>query len=292
MDDLRATAGTSAAELIAEQIVRSVGIPPCPETLITAVREVGRKNMNSQRLVDLIGSDAGLTAPLLKLCNTRFGRSGRKLASVQEAVDAVGLDEAIRLVQTVAMQQSIEPNMQRFEKFWERSALTARAAEKLASRVPGAAPQDAYITALFHDCGVPVLMMKFPDYRERIMAACVEGRFIERAEDQLFSTDHAVVGNLLARTWQLPPHVCKAILHHHDSTIFEHCASHQPVICHLIALLHMAECVVDEYLCKKPDEWLHFSRPVLNFVELDEAEFEVIKHDLLAFLNGEWSGTA
>lgn len=292
MGDLHTASGTSASELVAEQIVRSIGIPPCPEILITAVREAGRKNISPQRLVDLMSRDAGLAAPLLKLCNTRLGQSGRKLSSVQEAVEAVGLDEAIILVQTVAMQQSIEPNTQRFEKFWERSALTARAAEKLASRVPGAAPQDAYITTLFHDCGVPVMMLKFPDYRERLMRECTEGRFIHRVEDHHYATDHAVVGHLLARTWQLPPHVCKAILHHHDITLFEHCDQSQPVVCHLIALIHMAECVVDEYLCKKPDEWLHFSQPVLGFLELDESEFEVIKHDMLAFLNGEWSGAA
>ena len=92
---------------------------------------------------------------------------------------------------------------------------------------------------------------------------------------------------MLTRSWMLPSHVCKAILHHHDHTIFGSINEAIEIeVCNLIGIVHMAECIVDEHLNAK-SEWQQFERHVLEHFELSAQEFFELKQDILAYLNGE-----
>jgi HD-like signal output (HDOD) protein len=238
----------------------------------------------------LISRDAGVVGPLLKLANSPFVGLKNKVTSVLQAISVLGMQNTLNLVQNISLRQSIGGGSQSFEKFWERSSLAATIAEKVAAKFHTItiSKDDAYLAALFHDCGIPVLMMKFPEYRETLMVHCKQGKAICDVENDIFSTSHPVVGNMLTRSWMLPAHVCKAILYHHDATIFsskdEHAGSD---VCNLIGIVHMAECIADEHLSVRDKEWHHFERDVLRHFEMSAQEFLELKGDILAFLNGE-----
>jgi HD-like signal output (HDOD) protein len=77
-------------------------------------------------------------------------------------------------------------------------------------------PDQAYLAGIFHECGVPVLMMRFPQYCEalRLDNATCWPELSE--EDGKFDVDHCSVGYLVARHWGLPDFVCDAVRFHHD----------------------------------------------------------------------------
>jgi HD-like signal output (HDOD) protein len=92
---------------------------------------------------------------------------------------------------------------------------------------------------------------------------------------------------MLTRSWMLPVQVCKAILYHHDNTVFSSSSETiEPEICSLIGIVHMAEYIVDEHLNAK-SEWHQFEREVLRHFEMSGQEFFELKQDILAFLSGE-----
>jgi HD-like signal output (HDOD) protein len=201
------------------------------------------------------------------------------------------MQNTLNLVQNIALRQSLGGETPQFEKFWERSTLSATIAEKIAMKFPSISKEDAYLAALFHDCGIPVLMMKFPNYRDTLMAESKAGKAICDIENDHFSTCHTVVGHMLTRSWMLPVQISKAILHHHDSTIFSATAG-EPVevaIRNLIGIVHMAECIADEHLLVREKSWHQFEHEVLKHFEMSVQEFSEIKGDILAFLNGEFS---
>lgn len=263
-------------------------IPPCPAVLTSILHEARQPMADIETISHLISKDAGLVAPLLKLANSPFIGLRSKVTSVFHAVSVLGMQKTMNLLQNIALRQSLSGNTQSFEKFWERSSLTASVAEKLAAKFPTISKNDAYITALFHDCGIPVLMQKFPDYLGKIMVAGKKGNLLCETENTYFSTNHAVVGNMLTRTWALPPHVCKAILYHHDTSIFSSpSAQIGNEVFDLIGLVHMAECIVDEHLHVKDKEWHLYAHDVLQHFEMHEHEFTELKDDMLAHLNDE-----
>lgn len=273
---------------VTEHVLKGITIPPCPASLTSIMREAKRPFVSFAELAQLISRDAGIVGPLLKLANSPFIGLRSKATSVSQAISVLGVQNTLNLVQNIALRQSIGDGSQSFEKFWERSSLTAAIAEKIAAKFRTVSKDDAYLAALFHDCGIPVLIMKFPEYRETVMAQCKLGKSICDVENEIFSTSHAVVGNMLTRNWMLPEQVCKAVLYHHDHAIFDSLGGNARTnVCGLVGIMHMAECIADEHLFVRDKEWHQFEQEVLKYFEMSEQEFSELKGDILAFLNGE-----
>lgn len=273
---------------ITEKSLLGISIPACPASLTSIMRAAKQPSTDLVQLAQLISRDAGITGPLIKLANSPFVGLRTKVTSVFQAVNVLGIQNTLNLVQNIALRQSLGGDSPSFDKFWEQSSLTATIAEKLAPKFHAISKDDAYLVALFHDSGIPVLMMKFPEYRETIMKQGNLGVSICEIENQHFSTSHTIVGNMLTRSWMLPSHISKAILHHHDPFIFsENSGNIEPAVRNLIAIVHMAECIADEHLLVRDKAWPVFEKDVLNHFEITAHEFSELKGDILAFLNGE-----
>ena len=269
-------------------MLAGVKIPPCPALLLEVIKEAKRPDADLERIVLPLKRDAGMTAALLKLANSPIYSRGRKITSVHQAVSVLGLRATVNLLNHVALLQCMADDPPNFAKFWERSSLGASVSSRLAKELTGVSPDDAYITGLFHDCGIPVLMRTFPDYRETMMAKANMGKHIYEVEDEIYSTNHAVVGSMMARTWFLPENVSKAILYHHDRTIFSAPGEQLTKdIIRLIGIVSMAEMLVDESFCQKHPDWDDIEADVLRYFELSEQDFAELKDDTLGWLNEE-----
>ena len=270
------------------QTLKGISIPPCPASLTSIMREAKHPATDFAKLSHLISRDAGVVGPLLKLANSPFVGLRNKVTSVFQAVSVLGMQNTLNLVQNISLRQSLGGGSQSFDKFWERSSLAAGIAEKIAVKLPPISKDDAYLAALFHDCGIPVLMMKFPEYRQTVMAQHQLGKSICDVENDIFSTSHATVGHMLTRSWMLPAVISEAILHHHDATIFTATGEHIGAdVCNLIGIVHMAECIADEHLNVRDKEWPQFEQGVLKHFEMSAQEFSELKGDILALLNDE-----
>ena len=273
---------------VTEKTLLGLSIPACPASLTSIMRAAKQPNVDFVRLAQLISGDAGIAGPLLKLANSPFVGLRTKATSVLQAINALGIQNTLNLVQNISLRQSIGGNTPGLDKFWEQSSLTSTIAERIAPKFHGISKDDAYLAALFHDCGIPLLMIKFSDYSEKIMTHSRFGIRICDIENEHFSTTHPIVGNMLTRSWMLPPQISKAILHHHDTTIFSHSSDGIEVsVRNLIALIHMAECIADEHLLVRDKAWPEFEKVVLEHLEMSKHEFSELKGDVLAFLNGE-----
>lgn len=259
-------------------------IPPCPALLQDIVKTARQPDADMECIAAAVKRDAAMTAALLQLANSPLHGIRCQLTSVTQAISFLGLKTTLNLVNHVALRQSMGGNAGQFDKFWERSSQSAAVAARLARKIPGMSQDDAYAVTLFHDSGIPVLMQHFQTYRETMMANSHQGLDIQEVENAHFSTTHAIVGNLLARSWHLPQQICQAILYHHDATVFD---SISEEVCRLIGIVHMAELIVDEYLCRENPEWARFEHVVLASLGLLEKEFREMKDDMLGFLNGE-----
>lgn len=278
-----------------QKMLAGVKIPPCPALLLEVFKEARRPDADLDRIVQPVKRDAGMSAALLKLANSPLYTRGNKITSVANAISVLGLNNTINLLNNVALRASMADDPPNFEKFWERSSMSAAVAARIARKIPSISPKlprispdDAYVAGLFHDCGIPVLMRTYPDYRETMMAKADMGKQVYEVEDEVYSTNHAVVGGMMARTWFLPDSVGKAIQYHHDRTIFTLPSTHigQDVI-RLAGIVNMAEMLVDEHFLQKHPAWNDIEADVLHYFEMSEQDFAELKDDTLGWLNEE-----
>lgn len=209
----------SSVEELLEKAVRDIGIPPRPAILDRIDFEFRKDEPDMLRLSHLISSDVALAAGLIATANSPYFGFRRRVRSVRETLLMLGLDVAGRAVAGLMLRR-LFPSSLVLERFWDASACIARLSGWLA-QYPGRGitmrAEDAYTFGLFRDCGIPVMMNRFPNY-QKVLKTANEAMDLDftMIEDQHCPTNHVVIGFLLAQSWRLPEETCLAIRHHHD----------------------------------------------------------------------------
>ncbi len=205
---------------IKELVAKGIKLPPQPKVLIELQKKLASKNCNVKDLAGIVSSDPGITAMLFKAVRSPVFSGGKKINSVEQALMVIGVKQIYNLAQAVALSSCISNATRKsFDIFWTRSQEVAQIAALIAAErvsVCNIFPDQAYMAGIFHECGVPVLMQRFPDYcaKLKLDTATCWPKLAE--EDALFNVDHCSIGYLIAHHWKLPDFICQSILYHHE----------------------------------------------------------------------------
>ncbi|WP_374277502.1 HDOD domain-containing protein [Azonexus sp.] len=197
-----------------------IRIPAQPRVLDELRKLMARKEMDVRLLARTINQDPGLTALLFQVVGNAAYRQHQPFETVEQILHAVGIRQTFNLVQAIALRSAGDLRKHRavYEAYWARSHAIGQLAMLIADEriaVCNIFPDQAYLAGVFHDCGVPLLMQRFPTYCQE-MRLGEAGRWTDLAEeDRKFNTDHCVIGYLVARHWCLPDFICDAIRYHH-----------------------------------------------------------------------------
>ena len=266
------------------KLLKGIDIPPCPAVLSALLEEMKRPEANIARISRLITQDVALAAGIMKVANSPFFQPARQVGSITEALAFLGFGQVFNLLVKELLQKSVgDAAGLRIDRYWDSAAYTAVACANLALALPGTTRDNAYCFGLFHDCGIPVLMRRFPDYRDTLKLANADGRRqFTRTEEARHGTHHAVIGHLISRTWGLAPAVGQAILSHHDLSLFEDRQGVDSETMTLIAINLIAEHLVGLYLRDASEgEWERARPLVADFFGLSQANLRDLVDDML-----------
>ena len=199
MED-RVSEDVEALERNADRIVKEIGIPPCPAILTKLLRETRSEEPDFRRVGQLIGGDVALASAVLKVANSPFYGLRTKASSVQQALALLGLRAVSHLVTGLLLRQAFSgapgPSM---ERYWKSSMATSLISALL-SRETGQGDSGIACTyGLFRDCGMPVMLQKYPIYADIFDgSAHTPGEPVLDVENDRYATNHARVGAQLA----------------------------------------------------------------------------------------------
>ena len=229
-----------------EQIIREIGIPPCPQVLIEFMNEVRSDDTDLHRISHLISKDVGLAATVLQTANSAFYGLRHKAKSIHEALFAVGLRNVANLIAGLMLRRafaSMDPVA--MNEFWESTSKIGLTAAYLGRELGIADINQAHTYALFRDCGTPLLMQKFPDHGRIAQAAGAENaQHVTELEQARYGVDHASVGASLAMKWYLPDEISQSIqMHHTPREVSGQVESKPETTEKLVALGILADCM-------------------------------------------------
>ena len=270
----------SAVDNLFERSIIDVGIPPCPLILDRFMSEANKDEPDYNRLAGIIGTDVGLAAGLIKTANSPFFGLRQRVRSVNEALAILGLKPASRAVAGIILRNSF-PNVANLERFWDASARIAHLSGWLAQNldIRGLRAEDAYTYGLFRDCGIPVLLGRFPNYAAVLAEANRDAeRSFTEVEETALPTNHAMVGCILAQSWWLPEEICQAIRNHHDLDAIESAGSALPMQSRrLIATSQLAEHILQQQLgLSLTQEWPKLGAACLRILDIGEAQLDAL----------------
>ncbi|MDR2207456.1 MAG: HDOD domain-containing protein, partial [Azoarcus sp.] len=145
--------------------LRGVTIPACPAILTQLMDELNSQQTNSKRIAGLVSQDAGISAVVIRTANSPLLGCGRRINSIADAIKILGFGSLVNLVREALLQGSINDSNASLDRFWDNSRYTAIAGKRLASIVGKLDPDTAYTFGLFHDCGIPLLTKRYPEYK-------------------------------------------------------------------------------------------------------------------------------
>ncbi|MBS0324270.1 MAG: HDOD domain-containing protein [Proteobacteria bacterium] len=272
--------------------IRDIDIPPRPRVLEKITDEMHREAPDFKRLTAIISADVSLGAGLIKTANSPYFGTRRHVRSVQEALLLLGLDIASRAIAGLSLREAFPPTPQ-LERFWDSSACIARISGWLTQHSQGnirVPPEDAYTFGLFRDCGIPILIKRFPSYPALLQRAnqCQEKSFTA-IEEEAIPTNHAIVSCLLAQSWWLPEEICLALRNHHDATQLGSDSSTLPIISRgLIAHAQLAEYLIQRItgLCHT-EEWTKLGALCLQQLGLTTGDIDKLLPEATAIIAAE-----
>jgi HD-like signal output (HDOD) protein len=268
-----------SVDSVLEQTLKDIGIPPRPEILDRIAAEMHQDDPNFRHLGQLINADVSLAASLIKTANSPFFGFPSRAHATNEALMMLGLDVASRAIAGISLRKAFPADI-RLERFWHASAQIAALSGWLTQVVAKGKlrADDAYTYGLFRDCGIPVMLRRFPSYA-RILAHAndeAEQSFtqVEQQGLQEFPIDHAMVGYLLAQNWWLTEEISLAIRHHHEVSALDPVNPGLPATSrYLIAMGQTAEHILQELTGgSRTREWSKLGPSCLRLLELPESE--------------------
>ncbi|QBF24653.1 HDOD domain-containing protein [Pseudomonas tructae] len=279
-------------ELSAEQIqdaLQGISVPPQPQIMVDLQFEQYMPDPDLEVIAKLISQDPGLSGALLKLVNSPYYGLSNKIASIQRAVNLLGSRSIINLINAQSIKGEMsDDTIVTLNRFWDTAQDVAMTCLTLAKRIGSQAVDEAYALGLFHDCGVPLMLKRFPDYmgvlEDAYANASAEQRVVD-TENQKFNTNHAVVGYYTAKSWRLPEHLSNAIANHHNAlAVFSDDSARNSQLKNLLAILKMAEHICASYRVlgnqSVDHEWNTVGHLVLDYVGLSEYDFENLKQTI------------
>lgn len=271
-----------AADSVSD-ILKTISIPPCPAVVTALLEEARQPEVDFQKIIRLITGDLSLAASMMKTANSPAFALRHKVETVQKAAAVLGLKNILSIVNGLALKRALTPPGLNMERFWERSSFHATVSTRLARRVPGVTQEDAYTFGLFHDCGIPILMQRFTDYKDTLAVANRSAKSIWEIENERHGTDHVTVGAILAHNWHLPDLIVQAIRLHHNFEILADDTGHvRDEVRAMTAVSLLADHLIAGFL-DAPDEaeWMAHGSAALNYLNFDEEELADLQSDVM-----------
>lgn len=266
----------------ANQLLAGITIPPRPSVVGAIAEERDRDFPNLKRVSDLIAADVALAAAVLKLVNSPLYGLRRHISDIGQAVGVLGMANVATLVTGLVLRTNV-PSLG-LDRFWDSAARTAMIAAFLAKRLGCIAASDAHLFGLFRDCGIPLMLQRFSNYKDTLRLANAEaGRVFTEVEDACHATNHALVGSLLAANWKLSEDLRVAIRSHHELDAFQRGLSTQAM--NLVAIGLIAEHIENGYSrLSSSCEWDKLGQATMGHLMLSADDLEELSKDAYAML--------
>jgi len=192
-------------------------LPPLPALVTRLLETVRSCDATANGVADLLASDPGLVAEILKLVNSAYYGLPRRITEVRHAVAYLGLAEVERIALTATVLKFASPNTdETFRQFWFHSFYSALISKRLGRKYAKSLDAEELHTAvLLHDIGKLVYMRFFPDHYRTLAGYCDEhGVMFHEAEKLYDVPSHHVFGSMLSERWMLPDLVRLACVEH------------------------------------------------------------------------------
>jgi HD-like signal output (HDOD) protein len=193
-------------------------LPPFPAVATKLLRLLADEDVAIKKIVELIKSDAALTAELLRIVNSPIYGFPARISSLQNAITLLGFQTVRSFALTVSMKGFLHTALRidLLRHIWRHSLACALLCEELSTVCSSNMTRDdqAYTAGLLHNIGSLGLFVAHPRTYSELLADAHGDNLLEK-ERATLGIDHCEAGGWLARNWGFPDDLRRVVITHH-----------------------------------------------------------------------------
>jgi len=264
-------------------------IPPRPEALIKISQLLKQPEPDVDQIVAALKADVSLYTAVLGAANMPiFGRGG-KVTSLNQAVMRLGFKRLYTMISIDAL-KSVLSRTGRLERFWDSATEVAALTASLAAKYTREDRDEAYALGMLHDCGIPLMMEAFPDYRSFLKD--IRGNDLAALYSQemkRYGHNHFALSTEIAAGWFMPTAVCEALALQTDyaSALQDKSVGSEAgkyLLCCLLLAKDISETYRHYWRINNPRTECQNLKPVLEYLGIPDVDYLDIREDYVATL--------
>ena len=269
-------------EQVLADISKGFSIPARPDLLIKLQNIMAEESPNLNDIADAISEDVAMAAIILKTINSPLYGLARTVSDIRKSVKYIGIQGISSLVTSILLKREFNQDHEDvFEKFWQNATNIANTMVYIGKKVgANSTAEKLFSIGLFHDCGIPVLTLKYNNYSDVLqLAEQTPSKALPEIEERIYAVNHATIGYYVATSWRLPKDICQLILRHHDRQLLAKLDN--SIMQSEFAILKMAENIAHriKYFTDYSD-WAYVGESILTVLNIDEDQYQDIIEDV------------
>lgn len=269
---------------VLDDIGRGFAVPAQPDLLNKLQKLMAAPEPEINDISRIISQDIAVASTVLKTINSPIYGLSRSISDIHKACRYIGITGITSLVTNVLIQRSFEQDTCSISlhDFWSNTRNIANTSIFVGNRLKYQVSTDKLFSlGLFHDCGIPVMAMKYQDYAETFEHAIkTPSETLTSIEDSVYNVNHATIGYYVASSWRLPRDICQLILAHHDRSFLNSKADLDQQF--YFAVLKLAENIVHNHKhFRDSSDWPYLKDQVLTTLDLDDEDLQDLQEDTI-----------
>lgn len=212
-------------------------IPTLPVVLSNILRVASSETASTSDLANFIRRDQAMANKVLRLANSAYFRSSRRVDSIMSAIIVIGFNEIVSL--TIGMGVFSRLSKSNLHGLLDMNGLWLHAIgcsfavkgllKRSLSKNPGQQKgtpekvsngEQVFLSALLHDVGKVIFAVYFPEEYRTVLREAAKARVpLDQKETELLGLDHARIAGLLMDRWNFPDSISLPSTYHHNPTV-------------------------------------------------------------------------
>ena len=207
-----------------EELLVSVNrLPVLSNVVSKAIKLIEDPNCSIRELSDIISKDQSISVKVVRLANSAFYGTPRKMTSLHEALIRLGLKTSRSLLITASMSNLFRKMADGFiitkSQLWTHSYAVAFISGSIAKATKRVDNDIAFTAGIIHDIGKLILANHLKNSYQDIVKLSIDSNVeLWTVEDQKLGLNHATIGGLVLDHWNFPETIVTAVSNHHSLT--------------------------------------------------------------------------
>ncbi len=219
-------------KLVEDILAQVEHLPGMPAVVQQILATVSDPEFELQDVVNLVRMDQGITADVLRICNSPYYGLHTEMSSLEQAISYLGANQIVEIVLSSKVVGHYKKAQYGYRlpqgDLWRHSMATALLSQKIGERLRFGDLPTLFTGCLLHDLGKLILSEYVGEQFDEIESLVRDQNMpFVQAERKVLGVDHALLGAAVARKWNLPEAISYAIAFHHS---VERAAKHQEIV--------------------------------------------------------------